>query len=101
MFPVLENMSGTISAAVIVGEISAMFCASSSTKFRQFGRSLFITFLSYDWILRARQSPSLPRKRGVPLAVGTLHLCGSQEYSTGNLSRALGFKWMDFISTGL
>ena len=38
--PVFENIKGTISAAVMVGEISAMFCASSSTKFRQFGLSL-------------------------------------------------------------
>src|SRR5258708_4924379 len=39
MFPVLENISGTINAAVMVGDIRAMFCASNSTKFRQFGLS--------------------------------------------------------------
>src|SRR5580698_3550827 len=39
-FPVFENISGTMSAAVMVGEMRAMFCASSSTKFRQFVRSL-------------------------------------------------------------
>ena len=39
MFPVLENISGTISTAVIVGEMSAMFCATSSLKFRQFALS--------------------------------------------------------------
>ncbi len=37
--PVFENIRGTISAAVMVGEMSAMFCASSSTKFRQFALS--------------------------------------------------------------
>ena len=37
MFPELENMSGTINAAVMVGEISAIFCASSSTKLRTCG----------------------------------------------------------------
>jgi hypothetical protein len=37
----LLNINGTISAAVIVGEISAMFCASNSAKFKHAGLSLF------------------------------------------------------------
>ena len=39
MLPVFENISGTINAAVIVGEMSAIFCASNSTKLRQCGLS--------------------------------------------------------------
>ncbi len=34
MFPELENISGTISAAVMVGEMTPMFCAKSSVKLR-------------------------------------------------------------------
>ena len=41
MLPELENINGTIKAAVIVGEISAIFCASSSEKLRQAGRSFW------------------------------------------------------------
>jgi hypothetical protein len=40
MLPELENMSGTIRAAVMVGEISAMFCANSSQKLRHEDLSL-------------------------------------------------------------
>jgi hypothetical protein len=39
MLPVVENISGTISAAVMVGEMTAMFCATSSTRLRQCGLS--------------------------------------------------------------
>src|ERR1700678_4501289 len=53
MFPLLENIRGTIKAAVIVGEITAMFCANNSAKLRQCGLSLFsgcvlmVVFLLY------------------------------------------------------
>ena len=42
----VANISGTMSAAVMVGEMSAMFCASSSMKFRQLARGLFIINIS-------------------------------------------------------
>src|ERR1700677_2584869 len=48
-FPELENIRGTINAAVMVGEISAMFCASSSMKFRQFGLSWFLVFMGVSF----------------------------------------------------
>src|ERR1700756_5096624 len=50
MFPVFENISGTINAAVMVGEISAMFCASSSRKFRQFGLSFVSLFMACGFL---------------------------------------------------
>src|ERR1700677_2903721 len=39
-------MSGTISAAVMVGDITAIFCASSSLKCRQFDLSLDVSFIA-------------------------------------------------------
>src|SRR5271154_2795312 len=72
MLPVVPYISGTISAAVMVGEISAMFCASSSLKFKQFARSLFITFPWLTFVffeggrrffLARRQQNSLLRQR--------------------------------------
>ena len=51
MLPEMENISGTISAAVMVGEISAMFCASSSLKFRQFALNLFMAVPFDFWVL--------------------------------------------------
>jgi GntR family transcriptional regulator/MocR family aminotransferase len=39
--PVLENITGMMSAAVMVGEIKAIACASNSEKLRQLERSVF------------------------------------------------------------
>src|SRR5271156_6591709 len=38
--PAVANISGTISAAVIVGEMRPIFSANSSAKFKQWGRSV-------------------------------------------------------------
>src|SRR5271154_6186507 len=57
MFPAFENIRGTIKAAVIVGEIKAIFCANNSTKLRQCGLSLFsgcvlMVSFSFTFVIR-------------------------------------------------
>jgi hypothetical protein len=41
----VPNISGTMSAAVMVGEISAMFCANNSGKFKHDDLSLCTVFM--------------------------------------------------------
>jgi hypothetical protein len=51
----VPNISGTISAAVMVGDISAIFCANNSGKFRHADLSLFSVFMvscSFRGLLR-------------------------------------------------
>ena len=43
--------AGTINAAVMVGEMTAMFCASSSMKFKQFGFRRDLAFMGlHSWL---------------------------------------------------
>src|SRR5579862_3917014 len=57
-FPEFENIKGTISAAVIVGEMSAIFWASSSMKLRQLGLSWdsLVIALTFSFPVRAFSS---------------------------------------------
>jgi hypothetical protein len=95
-FPVFENISGTISAAVIVGEMSAMFCASNSTKFRHSDFSLcsllkayFIPYVNKQFVWIARNISTFPTRSHLQKVITRA------KRFRAILPKALGFRQFD------